>query len=281
VIYGLVFLKIGAAPDVRQNDLGFRCATSGASGGTMIAIQSGEFIKGSEDAPIWTLTRRLRLAGSAIARLIDGPERRVSIAAFAVDQTEVTNTQYRQFLDAVGDHSTCSAEERQKFPNRKSHVPEAKFWDDPAFNQPDQPVIGVDWYDAQAYCRWAGKRLPTDQEWEVVARGASGRHYPWGDTYVPNRCNDAENRPAIKATVNVGSLAACRTPEGVMDLVGNADEWTATRTGDGDDDVRRVRGGSWTESGELRGLAYFASSAPPDYRKLGDMGVRCVMDVRQ
>ena len=87
--------------------------------------------------------------------------RTVFIAAFYIDKYEVTNKQYATFLSETG--------------HRKP-----KFWEDPRFNAPDQPVVGVNWEDAETYAAWAGKRLPTASEWEKAARGTDGRRYPWG-----------------------------------------------------------------------------------------------------
>ena len=90
--------------------------------------------------------------------------RTVFVAAFYMDRYEVTNKQYAKFLTETG--------------HRKP-----KFWEDPRLNAPDQPVVGVNWEDAEIYAAWAGKRLPTASEWEKAARGTDGRLYPWGNDY--------------------------------------------------------------------------------------------------
>ncbi len=133
------------------------------------------------------------------------------VDAFWIDEFEVTNALYDTFVAATG------------------HAP-AAFFDDPEFNQPDQPVTGVLWDDAVAFCAWAGKRLPTEIEWEKAARGTDGRIYPWGD--------DADlTKAALTGDVPVAVTAypADISPYGARGMVGNVSEWVA--------DTREVRAG--------------------------------------
>ena len=181
------------------------------------------------------------------------PVHTVSVNAFYVEVTEVTNAAYKQFLDTTG----------HKAPD---------FWDDPAFNAPDQPVAGVTWLDAAAYAQWAGKRLPTEAEWEYAARGRqAGLRYPWGNDISHEDANykgkggtDIWDGPAP-----VGSFP--QNGYGLYDMGGNVWEWCADEYDDkfysvsqennpiagkliafmNDDfanvDTRRVlRGGSWS-----------------------------------
>ena len=131
------------------------------------------------------------------------PRHRVKVAAFLLDKTPVTCTQYKKFCDAT-------------------KIPYPPDWNgDIPLGKANFPVFRVNWYEASAYANWVGKRLPTEFEWERAARGESDREYPWG-----NGWDDAKvtwNSPG-----NVGSKPQGATPEGVLDLAGNGFEWTAS-----------------------------------------------------
>ena len=137
------------------------------------------------------------------------PVHTVFVNAFYMDVTEVTNAAYKQFLDATG-----------------HRVPES--WDDPAFNAPDQPVVGVSWLDAAAYAQWAGKRLPTEAEWEYAARGRrAGMRYPWGDEITHDDANykGKDGKDIWDGPAPVGSFA--ENGYGLYDMGGNIWEWCA------------------------------------------------------
>ena len=130
------------------------------------------------------------------------PVHTVFVDAFYIDIYEVTNAKYRKFIQFRG------------------HA-EPKYWNNSKYNQPNQPVIGVTWYDAVAYAQWAGKRLPTEAEWEKAARGGlKGKRYPWGDEIDSTKANYNSN---VGKTTAVGSFPA--NGYGLYDMAGNVWEW--------------------------------------------------------
>lgn len=180
------------------------------------------------------------------------------------------------------------------FPSGKIHR-EPEYWNDTRFNHPAQPVVGVTWFEARAYCKWLSAqtgqvfRLPTEAEFEAAARGAEGREYPYGNDFDVTRSNTFESH--IRRTTPVG-IFDNTTPQGVFDLTGNVYTWTTSiydpeqfpyryRMNDGREDlnrtnVRRVlRGGSWTSN---RSYARAASryDFDPDSRLNVGLGFRVV-----
>jgi len=133
------------------------------------------------------------------------PAHQVTLSAFKLDRTEVTQAAYKTCVDAA----KCS--------------PPACGWD-PA-NKAQHPVVCVDWNQAKAFCEWAGKRLPSEAEWEKAARGTDGRRYPWGgDAPTCDHANFGECGGTTKA---VGTHALGASPFGMQDMAGNVWEWTA------------------------------------------------------
>ncbi|MFZ5593827.1 MAG: formylglycine-generating enzyme family protein [Pseudomonadota bacterium] len=196
----------------------------GASPNEMVLIPAGEFIRGTNQ------------------RLSDeGPQHTVSLPDFHIDKYEVTNLQYQRFIDATQRKSPDHFENRT-FPPGKA----------------DHPVTFVTWHDAKAYCEWAGKRLPTDQEWEKAARGVDGRTYPWGNVFDINKVNSPVRWTTLKLegdTTPVGAFEGGVSPYGVYDMSGNVWEWTEswykaypgnTRpTENYGEKYKTLKGGSW------------------------------------
>ena len=188
----------------------------------------------------------------------------VFVAAFYIDKYEVTNAQYAKFIAETG--------------HRKP-----KFWEDPRLNAPDQPVVGVNWEDAEAYARWADKRLPTTSEWEKAARGTDGRLYPWGDAYDPTRGNfddggsmDGNTDGYAMIPAPVGNFTQGISPYGLHDMAGNVWEWVTEHSETIHNKSYAIRGGSWTNgAGDTRTtVAYIYPAQCSDHSS--SVGFRCV-----
>jgi formylglycine-generating enzyme required for sulfatase activity len=171
-----------------------------------------------------------------------------------------------------------------------------RYWDDSKWDNPSQPVVGVNWYEAMAYCRWLTAtlddghiyRLPTEAEWERVARGSQGVRYPWGDDWREDHCNSEEAGLGVTSPVGIFPQGAAEGD--IEDLVGNVYEWCRDRYGEdyyahsqdernpsGPDqgDSRVLRGGSWYSEGPSRCRCGCRSRVNPRGRR-GSRGFRCV-----
>lgn len=165
----------------------------------MILIEAGEFIMGSDN-------------------ILDAqPQRKVYVDSFYIDKYEVTNEEYVEFLNSIGKHEGyidldsgyCKIEKiNGVYTVKKGYE---KY-----------PVVEVSWNGANMYAKWAGKRLPTEAEWEKAARGVDGRKYPWGDTFDRNKCNTN-----MRSVMSVGSYPEGASPYGCQDMAGNVWEWVA------------------------------------------------------
>jgi formylglycine-generating enzyme required for sulfatase activity len=167
------------------------------------------------------------------------PTHPVTLSAFWLDRTEVTNAQFVRFAKFVREVRPAG---------RGSGAVED--------GKDRYPVVNIPWRAALAYCRWAGKRLPTEAEWEYAARGSAGRKYPWGNTWDERNARFAGNHGS-QGAAPVGSYPAGASPFGALDMAGNVWEWVSTlympypyRATDGRESLsiegRHVlRGGSW------------------------------------
>jgi len=164
---------------------------------------------------------------------------------FLLSRYPVTNAQYALFIEdnGYGRQELWSAEGwlwlRQKNVTRPSH------WHDTNWNVPNQPLVGVSYYEAEAFCRWAGGRLPTEREWEAAARGPEGFEYPWGDNWQDGICNSHE--ADLGVTSSVGIFPQSRSQRfGLDDMAGNVWEWCQDLYDpDRFASSRVLRGGSW------------------------------------
>ena len=240
----------------------------------MVLIAAGEFWMGSDD-------------GDERSR----PRRRVHLDGYYLDRYEVTNAQFKAFVQAQGyQRQDVWSPVGWQWRMKRSSLVESRYAREPKWNDPRQPVVGVSWYEADAYCRFAGKRLPTEAEWEKAARGTEGRRYPWGSTFEPGRANTEEARNG--RTAAVGSYATGVSPYGIHDLVGNVAEWVVDRyrrdyyrtapernpTGPTVGDDRVVRGGSYDDDGKDAALSVRRSQSPEE--RTTKIGFRCAKDAR-
>jgi eukaryotic-like serine/threonine-protein kinase len=203
--------------------------------------------------------------GSTKGEEDERPERTVVVKAFAIDRTEVTRAAY----------AACVAARRCKRPPGDASAADAADAADAA----ELPMTRVSWADAQAYCKFAGGRLPTELEWEKAARGPDGREYPWGDAPDCARANwgnfDGEGPCAGKnpgRPVAVGATPTGASVYGALDLAGNVWEWVADKY-DEDPTRRVVRGGSCC-SYFVGPRAANRNAWAPEHRD-ADLGFRC------
>ncbi len=229
--------------------------------GEMIFIQAGEFIMGTD---------------SEFSN--ESPRRRVYLDSFYIDKYEVTNEEYKKFVDATG-HRAPFVNEFWAAPynwHNKTYPP-AKG---------DHPVVLVSWHDAAAYAKWAGKRLPTEAEWEKSARGRDGRMWPWGDAWDPEACNTQDS--FLNSTQSADMFSKGLSPYGCYNMSGNVTEWTAdwysedyykqapykNPPGPEDGTFKAARGGGWDSNLNLyarTGYRYYFSPR----KQSSSIGFRC------
>ena len=169
------------------------------------------------------------------------PRRLVETGAYEMGLTPVTNAQFVQFVQKGYRERAAWSQEGWAWREANS-VDKPRFWDEDAWRAylgPDQPVVGVSWYEADAFARFCGMRLPSETEWERAARGDDGRRFPWGDEWDPSF---AAHRGGLRQTLPVGTHPRNRSPFGLLDCAGNVWEWCADWYSPGQ---RSARGGAW------------------------------------
>ncbi len=247
-------------------------------------VRPREVAREQRPAPARTKPARQRTTPKAVRPAAPGSE------PVRVDRLEVTNLEYRGFLEATradaDPHRHCHPEE----PADKDHTP--RYWradwqpallrdngtaalqpfDLETFKRPHHPVVGVDWWDARAYARWAGKRLPSREEWREAAAGDEERAWPWGDDWDPKRVNAGGEKWGEKDghiyAAPAESFPGGASPTGALHMAGNVAEWTDEGFVAGGSS-RSVPSDTRTAAGRLR---------PPGYRAF-DVGFRCASGV--
>ena len=296
----------------------------------MIVVPATEFTMGTSDAhPDLPASRlvpgklkpteiKYARGWEAWALEDERPAHPVRLKSFAIDRYEVTNAQYRKFLADVKQNGDAGCAHPAQ-PKGKDHTP--RYWKDfnpllkdsefaqlaqfnpLTFTQDNTPVVGVDWFDAYAYAKWAGKRLPTEAEWELAARGTDGRRWPWGNDWQWGLCNivgekfgadvraKGKEKDGYIYPAPVGTYPDGRSPFGCDDMAGNAAEWVgdwyapdAYATGSAENPAgpangteRVVRGGSSQNYPSYTRCAVRAHREPEF--KTFILGFRCAKDL--
>ena len=246
--------------------------TTDKDSATMVYVPAGEFLMGTSDADIEQYKVLFPLR--KISRFDnERPQRTVFVDAFYIDRTEVTNRQYKWFLAETG------------------YEPK-HYLDYLPYNAPDLPATVLEWEDAVAYTEWAGKRLPTEAEWEKAARGTDGRFWPWGNQWDATKLsgNDGTGlKDGYKETAPVAQFPQGASPYGALDMAGNLWEWVSDwyeadyyrnnpsnvnprgpETGDG----HVLKGGGWAENLDFTRCASRLGGNPGSLLR----GFRCAMD---
>lgn len=239
---------------------------SSAPPADMVAVHSGEFLMGSNETD--KDAKALQYGSSKPFFANESPQRKVTLPEFYIDKTEVGNAAYAQFIASTGRRAPSY------WVNSKPPEESLKY-----------PVIMVSWHDADAYCKWNKKRLPTEEEWEKAARGTDGRAFPWGNDFDIKKVNTLGTYGGMTP---LGSFPEGASPYGAQDMAGNAQEWTAdwykqypgNQFNDDDygEKFKVVRGGGWGGMGHYTLQVYvrttYRINAKPD-GVFNDVGFRC------
>ena len=256
----------------------------------MALIRGGKFVRGSnfeDNKTAFKMCRKYDKSCKLWWFSDEYPLKLVMLDTFLIDIYEVTNEKYLEFVKATGhppaldDSCTTNA------------CWEGNLWKGDSFPRTirNQPVTQVSWYDAEAYCKWRGKRLPTEAEWEKAARGPSGSMYPWGNAFPRGRATFNRKWKGAYTMSNVGSYPNGVSVYGVHDMAGNVWEWVSdwyNRTyyrkgtknnpkGYVDGKYKSLRGGSWVNYADTLRSA-FRRWSRPDVR-FNDTGFRCAKAV--
>ncbi len=229
----------------------------------MVLIPAGTFIMGSSDEEIMWAAETFYSESLDFYR-DETPAHPVTLDAFFIDKTEVT----------VGNFKDYMAETGQDPP---------RYFDSEKFKATSQPVVGVTWKQADQFCAWAGKRLPTEAEWEKAARGTDTRMYPWGKKPEEKLGNFRGKSDGFRYVAPVGSFPESKSPYGVLDLAGNVWEWTDSWYGPHPGNTVKsdlygerfkvMKGGSWFSNLDLARITVRGKALPN--QKMNYIGFRC------
>ena len=235
----------------------------------MVYIPAGKFIIGSDEVDPNALGNEFGVRQGNFFE-DERPVRKLHLDGFYIDKFEVTNIDYKLFCGETG-------------------YPSPPTWVHGLYiaGQETHPVENTTWFDANEYCKWAGKRLPTEEEWEKAARGPNGNKYPWGQEFDLKKSNFNKGD-----TVPVGSMPDDKSYYGVYDMGGNVMEWTSSwyepypgstkQLNDYGEQYRILRGGAGTTVGHYVLSKMFSRSSFRHYYLPGgrgnDSGLRCARD---
>ncbi len=234
----------------------------------MVLVPAGEFLMGSSKQEVEAVKQEFK--GRALYKdypfEAEMPKRKVSLKAFYIDTFEVTNRKYMEFVKETG-HASPQTWSNNSYPADCA----------------ENPVLFVNLGDAQAYAKWAHKRLPTEEEWEKAARGTDGRVFPWGNKFDPSMAATADsNYEFIQHAVckvgtgnKVGLAPGDISPYGAHDMAGNSREWTSTLDSV-HKDMAVIKGASWVDL-NITARAAYRESVPIESRS-HIISFRCVKD---
>lgn len=218
----------------------------------------------------------IRIRGGAFR--MGNPSRPAEVGDFAIDVFPVTVAAFRHFIETDGYLERAHWSEDGWAWRSEHEIRLPRFWDEPgweAYLVANHPIVGVSYYEAEAYAAFAGARLPREAEWERAAAGSDGRSYPWGPAWVDGACGMRGVGP--RSTVPIGVFPLNRSADGVRDLVGCVWQWCSDEEPSGAEPRQVTRGGAWNT---LQWSVNCQSrNGYPRAARFSNLGFRCAVDV--